>query len=248
MPKWFTIGDEIMWPTLKAAQEKLKEIEYVPRRVTTECAAIHLAHMLYASSEANKKGKHSIAISMMRQCVESLTVIELGVIPKKLGEKLVDDWINQKKSQGAIRQVLDNKVWSRYGNGLWQESWSEYFGNLASAVQPYAHYTPMLQGWQMVVPEGTPLKKTNSGKLKANIKYGTGTYDGRKATRITLLHILISWTVGRLIIENGGDSRINENDIEKLGKALANSKVLAEGNLSWDQQFWANEFWGIEDV
>ena len=62
-----------------------------------------------------------------------------------IAEPLLLDWKNGKKSHGEVRKALERAVWPRYGVGLWSEPWSDFYANLARAVQPYAHYTPELQ-------------------------------------------------------------------------------------------------------
>lgn len=246
-PDWFLKGDDLLWKTLHVAHSKTGQIEEPALRVPTECASIYLINTLKASVDLNREGKHSIAIALLRQCTESVTVLELGLIDKSVGRDLIAGWKDGSKSQGNLRQELEAKIWRDYGSGLWEEPWTDYFGDLARAVNPYAHYTPKLQGWQMVVPEGMPLFKTDSGMLKSYMTYGFESYDASKATRITLLHILISWTVGRLVIENGGDEKLETGKIESLGDSIADSEILGKGELDWPQQFWANEFWGINE-
>jgi len=44
-----------------------------------------------------------------------------------------------------------------YGTGLWDEPWSDFYGNLARAVQPYAHYTTLhgaSSNWRMASANG----------------------------------------------------------------------------------------------
>ena len=65
-----------------------------------------------------------------------------------LAEPVLSDWKDGKKSHGELRKVLEREVWPRYDAGLWSKPWPEFYANLARAVQPYAHYTPELQGWQ----------------------------------------------------------------------------------------------------
>ena len=49
---------------------------------------------------------------------------------------------------GALRKSLEQHVWPNYGTGLRDETWTEFYGNLAGSQTIHAHYTPELQGWQ----------------------------------------------------------------------------------------------------
>jgi hypothetical protein len=67
-----------------------------------------------------------------------------------LAEPLLEAWKTGGKSQGELRSALERDIWPSYGTGLWDEPWAKFYGNFARAVQPYAHYTQELQGWQFV--------------------------------------------------------------------------------------------------
>ena len=60
-----------------------------------------------------------------------------------------------------------------------------------------------------------------------------GHYDPLKASRITLLHALLTWTNGRLLAQSG--ERIP--DVANLGDALAHSTLLFENRTDWSLQF-----------
>jgi hypothetical protein len=244
IPNWFVIGEPMIWTVIAKARRLTSAHSDVRVRVASECAAIHLAHCLHASVEENRSGHHSVAIGLIRQCVEAVTIVELGLIPSDIGLALVEKWKGA-KTQGQLRQELARDIWPGYGKGLWNEPWGEYFGNLARAVQDYAHYSPALQGWQMVIEGDRRLREGAGGLLFGLMRYGFNTYDPGKATRVTLLHILLSWTVGRIINENKG-THPETQQIECLGRALAEADILGHGKLEWPHQFWANEFDGIE--
>jgi hypothetical protein len=81
-----------------------------------------------------------------------------------VAEPLLEAWKTGKKSQGELRRALQREIWPSYGTGLWNEPWAEFYANLAQAVQPYAHYTQQLQGWQFetlsVEHDGSTIEKT----------------------------------------------------------------------------------------
>lgn len=235
-PRWLEMSDGLMWPMVMATIEILRNrtgpdvnINNVPH-----CAAIHLHDCLETSQQTNEKGKHSVAVCLVRQCVESLTIIELGLGNPDSTNHLIAAWMEGKKSNGELRKTLEKDVWANYGTGLWDESWGEFFGSLARAVQPYAHYSPELMGWQGSIRSGL----INERYFVREI--GVNTYDPVNASRITLLHSLIAWTLGRLLVENklyppalGDVERVRE-----LGRELGSSPLLCGGKASWPEELW----------
>jgi len=239
-PRWFQLGDELLWPTLELAYAIMQERSGLPVNLiaTPQLGAVHLLQCIDTSTKVNLEGRHAISLGLLRQCVESLGVVELGLLPASYSEPILEDWRKGRLKAGGIRKRLENDVWPRYGAGLWSESWGDFFGELAQAVQPYAHYGPELQEWQLAVMEGEKPRLTAEGNYLVLSRVGLRTYDPSKATRITLLHCLICWVVGRLIIANGGDTRLNATGISDLGREIAGCDLLGGGRLKWHQEFW----------
>jgi hypothetical protein len=243
-PAWFQIGEPLLWPTLQVAHQKLSErrtgnmhLDLMP-----ECAAIHLMHCMEASIETNQRGRHAVAISLVRQCVEAMSLIDVGLQEQHYRDTLLEGWSDETKSQGEIRKALERAVWGRYGCGLWTERWGEFFGEFARAVQPYAHYTQLLQGWQFVCHSGQQLRRSPDGDYHFIAAIGFDTYDGLKGTRITLLHCLLAWAIARIVMANGGDKHIDPDRVKELGAALGKSELLGGGRLEWHQEFWPHMF------
>jgi hypothetical protein len=237
------IGKDLMWLPLQLAHHKVSQrrsgdfsLDVIP-----ELAAIHVMHSMSASVQANINGQHSVAIGLLRMCVEALTVVEIGLQEVGYRDRLLRNW-EEDKGQGALRKTLERDVWPRYGKGLWNESWGDFFGQFAQAVQPYAHYTKLLQGWQFATEPGTPLVRKDRDGYVFMAKVGVKTYDGLKATRITLLHTLLGWTTARIIAANGGDSDLDSARFDELGKALAKSNLFGGGHLTWHQEFFPMMF------
>lgn len=246
-PKWFEMGSRMLWPMVNLVLKRAsrRSGNDVNLNIIPQLAAIQLLHCLDSSSDINRKGRHAVALCLIRQCVEALTIVEVGLHNPGFGDPLLRDWWSGRKTQGGIRKQLETEVWGDYGTGLWNEPWANYFGELAKAVQPYAHYTIQLQGWQMVAPSGEKLSMADDGSLLARMKFGIATYDDEKATRITLLHCLIGWSIGRLILATGGDPELDEGEVIALGDALAESELLLADRESWSHVFLANTFDGI---
>ncbi len=239
-PRWLELGDELLWPLVGMSLSTLAEAHKADPDAWSivNAAQIHFAHCIETSMRCNEEGKHSVAISLLRQCIESLTLVDMGLQNHDFAFPLLMKWKEGKKSLGELRKHLDTEIWSKYGTGLWDESWSDFLTNLASAVQPYAHYTQQLQGWQYSVV-GFDYEK-QEGIYYTDI---SGAYDALKASRITLFHELAGWTLGRLLLANGDNKNVLEraSKIEEWGKALGKSKLLFK-NKNWGNELLSDMF------
>ncbi len=186
---------------------------------------VHHAQCLRTSMHANEQGWHSAAVCMIRQSIEALTLVDLGLQDSAYADPLLDRWSAGKATHGELRARLERDVWHTYGTGLWLEPWAEFFGNLSRAVQPYAHYTSELMGWQF---QYLPQVGAQAGSNRHVVLFGLETYDALKASRITLLQGLTSWTLGRLLLEHGQNPDVLERarDIAEWGRSLGASKLL----------------------
>lgn len=235
-PSWLRLGEQMLGPLLHDASVSLRGFTGPDFHVTQlpALALYHLAHCLDSSMDANEKGRHAVALSLIRQAVEAITLIELGLCDSGFSYPPLLSWSEGRKSHGELRKELERQVWPRYGAGLWNEPWSVYFASLSKAVQPYAHCSPELLQWNLAV-----LTRPQSGRFMVS----AGTYDAGKASRITLLHVLVVWTLGRLIFANRPpqDALVQETQIRELGSALAKSKFLLAGE-DWSVQLWPHMF------
>lgn len=119
----------------------------------------------------------------------------------------------------------------RLGEGLWDESWSDFYANLSKAIQPYAHYSPQLQGWQW-----TLIKQESDNRFIMGI--GPASYDQLKASRVTLMHTLVGWALARIGLASKLDKEVNgmADEIYQLGKYISNSKLLFQNQKDWALQ------------
>ncbi len=243
-PEWFRLGNPLMWAIPKAVYDFLDNGSplSIHHQNAVRCALIHFIHCLNLSVETNRKGQHAVSICLLRQCAEALTVIEVGLVhDAAFSSSLLAAWLNGSKTSGATRKELAQKVWPQYGVGLWQESWSEFVAEFGQALHPYAHYSPELQAWQIALATDKPHEDRDGNYLFLG-KVGLETYEANKATRITLLHVLLSYMLGRIVVENEGVPELRRDEISQLGTAIAESPELYHGKISWHQQFWAHEF------
>jgi hypothetical protein len=231
-PKWLPLGEEIATTAIDEALSVTNYLRFPNLQVKPipYMAVCHLHACFSLSIDSNKRGWHSAAICLLRQCVEAVTVMDIGLQDTSYSEPLLLGWAEGRRSHGELRKRLEEDVWPSYGTGLWDEPWSKYFANLAKAVQPYAHYSPELQGWQWV-----NVKQLSNRSFILGM--GPETYDELKACRIALLHALTGWTIARTLLATNRSRPINqrEHQITELGNALARSKLLFK-SADWATQ------------
>ena len=231
-PKWFELGDRLMWPLvgMGIATARSHQLSSPDLQLLAELALCHHAACLEVGNYANRRGKHSAAICLVRQSLEALSIAEIGLQSAEFAEPLLVAWKEGKKSHGEMRKALEQDVWPHYGPGLWDETWAEFYANFARAVQPYAHYTSELQGWQFVTVD-------YEGGSQFTAMCGLETYDVLQATRVTLLHMMLTYMLGRILLAHGGNPDVMSRrpDILELGQALGSSKLLFKRGEWWAQ-------------
>jgi hypothetical protein len=189
------------------------------------------------ANRANRDGMHANALSITRQCLEAISVIELGLAQSSDASPLLEKWEAEKASAGELRKWLEENVWASYGTGLWSETWADFMGKLCKAIQPYAHYSPKLAQWQNRILRSD---KSKDGSTTLIVEYGARSYDPQKATRITLFHGLIYFALGRILIAHNHTAGPEfESLIDSLRVALSKSVYLDGHRTKWDEQFWA---------
>jgi hypothetical protein len=197
----------------------------------------HLLNTLQIANYANRKGMHANALSITRQCIECISIIELGICGHSEAPEMLARWNDDNLTPGATRAWLEKNVWPHYGNGLWSESWSDYMAALSRSLQPFAHFSVLLSQWYGRFHE---IKPKEDGGLEAIMEMGPMTYDSQKATRITLYHGLIHFTLARIWCATVGmEDRKFRAEIERLRIAIGASPYLDGEGTKWEQQFWS---------
>lgn len=190
------------------------------------------------ANQANRAGMHANALALTRQCVEAISVIELGICGHPSVVSMLLKWEADELSPGKLRAWLEDNVWPQYGSGLWTEAWSVFMREFAGAVQPYAHYCRSLAQWQLRLHRtDNPLESDKP--LKAIIEMAPRAYDAQKATRITLFHALLTYTLGRVWMAASENDSEFSAVVNRLGAALGKSRYLDGHQTNWSQQFWA---------
>lgn len=242
IPAWFPLAERAMPETLKRLEVAVEKTT-LPLQVNClpSQAFWFLRNSLYIANQANRLGMHANALSITRQCLEALSVIELGLCSKPQAADQLRIWEEDRATAGEVWKWLEANAWPGYGNGLWDEPWVEFMGSLSRAIQPYAHYSAKLAQWQYRV-HLTKWALPNDG-IQALVEVGPATYDPQKATRITLYHVLITFALARVWIatRDAADNAFAAL-IDELRIALGRSVYLDGPGTQWDQQFWAMLF------
>lgn len=193
---------------------------------------------LLLANQANRDGMHANALALTRQCVEAIGIIELGICGHPGAEAALLKWDADNLTPGKLRAWLEANVWPQYGSGIWTEPWPTFTREFAAAVQPYSHYTRNLAQWQLRVlrmPDTTDPK----ADMQAIVELRPRAYDAQKATRITLFHAILTYTLGRIWMVANADDVEFAALINRLGSALGKSRYLDGHQTDWGQQFWA---------
>lgn len=239
LPEWFTLSEQLTPLTFKRLDLALSNLD-LPIEVKQQPlqAFWHLLNVLYIANKANREGMHANALSITRQCIECISLIEIGLSRHPEAFDLLSRWNADKVRPGDLRKWLQENVWASYGNGLWSESWSDYMAALAKSLQPYAHYAAPLSQWYGRLHDFQ--KSEDNSHYLGVIELGPKTYDPQKATRITLYHAVISYTLARIWAAAYGIDDIEFLAlVERLRIALGVSHYFEGDGTKWDQQFWA---------
>lgn len=235
-PEWFALAEMANPKTMKRIADVVAGVQ-LPLQVKNLPMQAHwfVLDSLLLANRANREGMHANALALTRQSIEAISVLEVGLCGHKDSANILGQWDSDRLTPGAIRRWLSENVWTAYGSGLWSESWADFMGNLARAVQPYAHYSAQLAKWQTRLH----LIEESDAGWTAVKQLSPRAYDPQKATRITLFHALLMFALGRIWMAqaNGADPGFSSL-MNRLRLALGKSKYLDGHQTDWDQQFW----------
>jgi hypothetical protein len=246
-PRWLEICHQNLIPLLEHTSASLSERNDLDPHVRTAplLASYHLHQCVLSSVDANEKGRYSVAMALLRQCIEALTIVDAGLQPGGFATEVLLSWRQGQSRQGQIRKTLEAERWPLYGRGLWQEPWAEYFGNLARAVQPYAHYSPTLMGWQYSVPATVQAQGDEPIAVRSYI--GLNAKDLLKGARVSLFISLVGWTVARLLERNDISCPMRGEKLTEWGKSIGNSDLLDGSTSCWPDVFLPHLFFYDEE-
>ncbi|MBF3576669.1 hypothetical protein ISF62_14180 [Burkholderia pseudomallei] len=240
IPEWFEILDgtthQVMQRVASAVSANTMALQV---KSSPMLAHWFILDTLLLANRANRDGMHANALALTRQCIEAISVVELGICNHPDAEGMLLKWDADRATAGELRKWLQANVWPNYGTGLWTEPWDLFMREFASAIQPYAHYGRNLAQWQLRLH--APIEDANSatGEMHALIEMRPRAYDPQKATRITLFHALLTYLLGRVwMASNPRDSEFAAL-VGRFGAALGKSRYLDGHATDWGKQFWA---------
>lgn len=239
VPEWFRLSEEATGQVMSRIAAAVSACQMsVQVRLSPTLAHWFMLDSLLLANRANREGMHAHALSLTRQCLESLSIVELGICGHKDAEPTLIKWQRDKLKPGDLRAWLEDHVWPRYGSGLWSEPWATFMREFAAALQPYAHYGSKLAQWQVRLLPGVG-SEISSNLMTALIEAKPRAYDAQKATRITLFHGVLTYALGRIwMASNQGEDQFSAQ-VVRLGSALGKSPYLDGHVTDWSQQFWA---------
>jgi hypothetical protein len=111
-PKWLTLGDEFIYIAIKEALIATHNLRLpnLQVKLIPYMSVCHLNACLSLSIDSNKKGWHSAAISLLRHCVETLTIIDIGLQDASYASLLLLAWAEGHKSHGELRKSLEKDI------------------------------------------------------------------------------------------------------------------------------------------
>ncbi|PLT18882.1 hypothetical protein [Ralstonia mannitolilytica] len=182
---------------------------------------------------------HANALALTRQCIEAISVVELGICKHPDAEAMLLKWDEDRATAGELRKWLQTNVWPNYGTGLWAEPWGVFMREFASAIQPYAHYGRNLAQWQLGLHGMAEVDGDSTVTAQGLIEMRPRAYDPQKATRITLFHALLTYVLGRVWAASHPADAEFVALLGRFGTALGKSRYLDGHSTDWSQQFWA---------
>ena len=233
-PEWFVIGEKANSQVMRRIAASVSDLPMTPQvRSAPMLAHWFLLDTLLLANHANREGMHANALALMRQCVEAISLVELGVCGHPEAEATLVRWEEDKLNPGKLRAWLEIHAWPRYGAGLWSEPWLSFMREFAGAVQPYAHYGRSLAQFQF---RFHGFRETSDDPEQAGhgfIEMRPRAYDPQKATRITLFHAILTFTLGRIWAAANPDDEKFAALIDRLRISLGKSRYLDGHQTDW---------------
>lgn len=240
VPEWFKISEEVTPQVMQRIAASVFDLPFsLQVRYAPMLAHWFVLETLLLSNRANREGMHANALSVTRQCVEAISIIELGVCGHPEAEAVLLKWKDDRLNPGKLRAWLESNVWQRYGAGVWTKPWPVFMREFVAAVQPYAHYGRNLAQWQLRLHRYYAASEDSSRAGHALLEMKPRAYDPQKATRITLFHTILTFTLGRIWAAANQYDREFKALIDRLRLALGRSRYLDGHQTDWSQQFWA---------
>ena len=196
-------------------------------------AGKHCLETIRLSRLANEGGAHAVAVGLLRDAVEALSLVAVGICHD--GEKLriLNEWNEEKQSAGDVRKYLERTVWPTVSiSGLWGERWSDFWASLARAVQPYSHVSPLRLRWHQHV-------EIIDGKWHVWINHLAGDFELYRAARIGAFQLVLLWAFAEIVCAFAAAPAAHLSQL----RTLANN---ARQWLSKNEVFFHGENWEVQ--
>jgi hypothetical protein len=196
-------------------------------------AGKHCLQSVRLSRLANEGGAHAVAVGLLRDAVEALSLAALAISPNSEKVRLLREWNDERLSAGEVRKHLEARVWPSVTiTGLLGEPWTKFWANLAGAVQPYAHFTPLRMRWHQHVD-------IIDGKWHFWVNHPSGDFELYRAARIGAFQLTVFWAFAEIVCAfNAGP-----------GERVRNLALLANDAKLWlgkNEVFFQGEKWEVQ--
>ena len=209
-------------------------------------AGKHCLQSVRVSRLANEGATPAVAVGLLRDAVEALSIVALSISDDGKKARLLDKWNKERLSAGELRKHLEREVWPNISiTGLWGETWADFWASLARSVQPYAHFSPLRMRWHQNV-------QFIEGQWHVLINHPSGDFEIYRAARIVAFQLLIFWAFAELVcVFNGAPS----NQLVQLASHSQKAKEwLAKHDMFFQGKGWeiqllpfvyptGNEYW-----
>lgn len=204
------------------------QLQFIPHY-----AGKHCLESVRLSRLANEGGAHAVAVGLLRDAVEALSLVALAISRDSDKVRLLNQWNEDRLSPGEVRKRLDATVWPSVTlAGLWGESWASFWASLARSVQPYAHFSPVRMRWHQHV-------QIVDGEWRVWINHPRGDFELYRAARIVAFQLLVFWAFAELVCAFSAAS---------VGQ-LARLELLADQARQWlatNEVFFQGEKWEVQ--
>src|SRR5689334_21366917 len=93
IPEWFTVGEATTGQVMQRIAASICDLPMSEQvRSAPMLAHWFLLDTLLLANRANRDGMHANALALTRQCVESMSVIELGICGHPQAESILTAW------------------------------------------------------------------------------------------------------------------------------------------------------------
>jgi len=204
------------------------QLQFIPHY-----AGKHCLEVVRLSRLANEGGAHAVAVGLLRDAVEALSLVALGISHDSDKVSLLNQWNEDRLNPGELRKHLEAKVWPQVSiTGLWGESWDSFWESFARSVQPYAHFTPLRMRWHQHM-------QIIDGKWHLWINHPSGDFEVYRGARVVAFQLLIFWVFAELVCVFDAAPR---SQISRLTSLAGDARQW----LSTNEVFFQGEKWQVQ--